>query len=190
VCLSGSPPSLSPPGRRAPRARAGGHWTWNLGAVSSPRISKGPGPAGSCINRDSDWTASDSEPGGRGREPRPASGRAHCHWQPGRGLGLSGRRRAAAGRGGRNRSARASKDHHCIFGLQTYESSHSPGPPGPGRCVTDWSSPRKFVALSVRGPGPSGWSAGPHTSSGRGSCGGSSRMQTWAQLRCSGVTNT
>ena len=28
------------------------------------------------------------------------------------------------------RSARASKDHHCIFGLQT--SSHSPGP----RCVT------------------------------------------------------
>ena len=28
-----------------------------------------------------------------------------------------------------NRSARASKDHHCIFGLQT--SSHSPGP----RCV-------------------------------------------------------
>jgi len=29
-----------------------------------------------------------------------------------------------------DRSARASKDHHCIFGLQT--SSHSPGP----RCVT------------------------------------------------------
>jgi len=29
-----------------------------------------------------------------------------------------------------NRTARASKDHHCIFGLQT--SSHSPGP----RCVT------------------------------------------------------
>jgi len=28
------------------------------------------------------------------------------------------------------RSARASKDHHCIFGLQT--TSHSPGP----RCVT------------------------------------------------------
>ena len=41
-----------------------------------------------------------------------------------------------------NRSARASKDHRCIFGLQT--SSHSPGP----RCVTRQQT--DFVPKSIK----------------------------------------
>jgi len=60
-----------------------------------------------------------------------------CASVPGIGLGLGARLglvmtkpRVVCGRFITNRSARASKDHHCIFGLQT--SSHSPGP----RCVT------------------------------------------------------
>ena len=65
------------------------------------------------------------------RPPVPLRGRGlSAPRQPHASSSASARMRAqiatVCGRFITNRSARASKDHHCIFGLQT--SSHSPGP--------------------------------------------------------------
>ena len=63
----------------------------------------------------------------RSRVPLSGAGRGQHRLCVG---GLFNNKQTVCGRFITNRSARASKDHRCIFGLQT--SSHSPGP----RCVT------------------------------------------------------
>ena len=94
----------------------------------------------------------------RSRVPLSGAGRGQHRLCVG---GLFNNKQTVCGRFITNRSARASKDHRCIFGLQT--SSHSPGP----RCVTRQQTDfvpkfikKFFIKKTAQSVGPRDWTEG------------------------------